>query len=87
MEKVAKTPYPESYLALKEVFMQRSPRMEDINGYAQHQWKGIFHVVNWIFVAQALNLISPEKCLEEIQMLSTNDLEHVVCFMNNLNKV
>lgn len=86
-KKVAKTPYPESYLALKEVFMQRSPRMEDINGYAQHQWKGIFHVVNWIFVAQALNLISPEKCLEEIQMLSTDDLEHVVCFMNNLNKV
>jgi len=86
-KKVAKTPYPESYLALKEVFMQRSPRMQDVKGYALHQWKGIFHVVNWIFVAQALNLISPQKCLEELKTLSTSDLEFVVNYMNNLNKV
>lgn len=83
-KKVAKTPYPESYLALKEVFMQRIPRMEDIKGYALHQWKGIFHVVNWIFVAQALNLISSEKCLQELQILSKKDIEYVVNYMNNL---
>lgn len=69
--KVANTPYPESYAALKEIFMQRIPRMQDIEGYAQHHWRGTFHVINWMFVAQALGLISAESCKKELEFLSS----------------
>ncbi|MEQ1346105.1 tryptophan halogenase family protein [Acinetobacter seifertii] len=67
-KKVATMPYPESYKALKDVFMQRSPRMVDIKGYAQQGWNGIFHVVNWIFIAQALGLISATNCKKELEL-------------------
>ncbi|HHP0279371.1 TPA: FAD-dependent oxidoreductase, partial [Acinetobacter baumannii] len=78
-QKVADTPYPESYFALKEVFMQRSPRMQDIQGGAQYGWNGIFHVINWTIVAQALGLISPEACAVEVSGLheaQKTDIKH-----------
>lgn len=81
-QKVAETPYPESYANLKEVMMQRMPRMQDIEGYATFGWNGIFHVVNWIFVAQALGLISPEACRNELSMLSKSDQENIMRYIN-----
>lgn len=80
--KVAETPYPKSYAALKAVFQQRSPRMVDIQGYAQHQWAGIFHVINWVFVAQGLGLIRPEACLNELNHLPLEAKEIVMAYMN-----
>lgn len=74
-QKVAKTPYPESYAALKEVFIERIPRLADIQGYAMHGWNGIFHIVNWMFVAQGLGLISADACRAELQNLPE---EHIV---------
>ncbi|MBI0424984.1 tryptophan 7-halogenase [Acinetobacter sp. ACIN00229] len=71
-QSIAQTPYPESYAALKEVFLERCPRMEDIKGYTQHGWNGIFHVVNWIFVGQSLGLISSEACKDELDFLPEN---------------
>lgn len=41
-QEVANTPYPKSYGALKEVFNKRLPRMQDIKGYAIHDWGGYF---------------------------------------------
>lgn len=70
-KKVNETPYPESYKAIKEVFMQRCPRNEDIKGYAQHSWSGIFHVINWIYVAQALGLISADLCRDELALMKS----------------
>ncbi|OUY07217.1 tryptophan 7-halogenase [Acinetobacter populi] len=84
-QKVANTPYPESYAALKEVFMQRSPRMEDIKGYAQYGWNGIFHVVNWIFVAQALNLISKTGCAQELQILPIEQKKQIIAYIEVLS--
>ena len=84
-QKVAKTPYPESYRALKEVFMQRTPRMADINGYALYGWNGIFHVNNWIFVAQALGLISSEKCRQELQSLKSEHMTQINKYLASLN--
>ncbi|MDQ9037262.1 tryptophan 7-halogenase [Acinetobacter seifertii] len=78
-KKIAEVPYPESYKAIKDVFMQRSPRMVDIKGYAQHGWNGIFHVVNWIFIAQALDLISAKNCKKELELF----LKHI---SNNVDK-
>lgn len=83
-QKVATTPYPESYAALKQTFQQRCPRMIDVEGYAKHQWYGIFHIVNWIFVAQGLGLISPEACLNELNELPIEAKEQIVAYMNNL---
>jgi len=84
-KKVAVTPYPESYSALKQVFKQRCPRMFDIQGYAQHQWHGIFHIVNWIFVAQGLGLVSATACLEELNCLPIDAKEKVMAYINNAN--
>lgn len=84
-QKVAETPYSESYKALKEVFMQRTPRMADIKGYSLHGWNGIFHVNNWIFVAQALGLISPEKCRQELQGLKPEHITQINEYLASLN--
>lgn len=84
-KKVAETPFPESYKAIKEVFMQRTPRMADVNGYVLHGWNGIFHVNNWIFVAQALGLISPEKCRAELQGLKLEQITYVNDYLRSLN--
>lgn len=84
-QEVANTPYPKSYEALKEVFNMRLPRMQDVKGYAIHDWGGIFHVVNWIFVAQALDLISPEACLHELQLLPDQLKKEVNDYLNYLN--
>lgn len=84
-QQVAKTPYPESYQAIKQVFRSRTPRMLDIQGYAQHQWHGMFHVVNWIFVAQALGLLNPAECLAEINLLPTELQQQVLDYVNQQN--
>lgn len=85
-QKVAATPYPDSYRALKEVFAERTPRMADIQGYVMHNWRGIFHVNNWIFVAQALGLISAEKCRQELQYLSPEQLVQINAYLTNLHQ-
>ena len=84
-QKVAQTPYPESYQALKQVFQQRCPRMADIQGYAQHQWHGIFHVVNWIFVAQGLGHINADACLKELNRLPADAQKVVIEYINQFN--
>lgn len=86
-QQVSKTPYPESYRALKEVFNKRLPRMQDVKGYAIHDWGGVFHVVNWIFVAQALGLISSEACVQELNHLPNQLKVEVVDYFNNINRL
>lgn len=84
-QEVTKTSYPKGYEALKDVFNKRLPRMQDIKGYAIHDWGGIFHVVNWIFVAQALGLISPQECLRELQMLPNHLKDDINNYLSNFN--
>lgn len=83
---VAKTPYPESYKALKEVFMLRTPRRRDIQDYAIHGWNSIFHLANWAIVAQALGLISQDGCVEDIQRFPQQQIDYVNDYMRRIQK-
>lgn len=84
-QKVAQTPYPQSYAKLKEIFQQRCPRMIDIQGYAQYQWAGIFHIINWVMVAQPLGLLSSAACLKELNSLPIEVKKLVVDYINSVN--
>ncbi|MGI8395913.1 tryptophan halogenase family protein [Agrobacterium deltaense] len=68
---VAKTPLPESYAELKQCFLRRTPRIVDIEAYVGAGWKGIFHMVNWMFVAAPLGVVSPAAARAELRRLPT----------------
>jgi tryptophan halogenase len=67
---VAKSPYPESYRALREVWQERMPRMVDVENYAIHGWRGIFHPINWTLVAAPLGVLPPEAGEMELRRLT-----------------
>lgn len=85
-QKVATTPYPEGYGALKEVFMLRTPRRKDVQGYVLHDWNSIFHLANWVLVAQALGLISKDGCTEDIKRLPQKQIDNINNYFNGLNQ-
>lgn len=74
-KKVAKTPYPESYRILKDILKKRNLRLEDIKGYSQHGWNGIFHVINWMFVAQGLGIVSNESSNDDFDFFLHHRLD------------
>ncbi|WP_037587746.1 tryptophan 7-halogenase [Stenoxybacter acetivorans] len=86
-QEVSTTPYPDTYRAVKEVFAQRSPRMEDIKGYATGGWGGIFHAVNWMFVAQPLGLISEKGCRQELKYLPAEKIQEITQYIDALPNV
>lgn len=83
-QKVARSPYPSTYNNLKEIFQCRSPHTIDIQGYAQYQWANIFHVINWILVAQPLGLLNAQACLDELNTLSIEAKCLVRDYMNSM---
>ncbi len=54
---VSESPYPESYRALRECWQERTPRLLDVESYAINGWRGIFHAINWMFVAAPLGVV------------------------------
>ena len=66
---VAKAPLPETYRGLKECMQLRAPRLLDLEGYILHGRRGIFHVINWMFVATGLGLISRDAVKTELMAL------------------
>lgn len=62
-------PKPESYQALKECFALRTPRMIDVQDYAINGWQGIFHLINWLFVAAPLGVTPPSAARLELMAL------------------
>ncbi len=66
---VAKAPLPESYAALKQCFQRRTPRFVDIEGYIGAGWQGIFHTVNWMFVAAPLGIVPAAAARAELRRL------------------
>ena len=83
-QKIAETPHPESYRALKEVFMLRTPRQRDVQDYVMYGWNSAFHLANWVIVAQALGLISPEGCIEDIKRLPQKQVEYINNYFQNM---
>lgn len=66
---VAKAPLPESYAELKQCFLRRTPRIVDIEAYVGAGWKGIFHMVSWMFVAAPLGVVPPAAARAELRRL------------------
>ena len=66
---VARSPFPDSYAQLKECFAHRTPRLADLSNYMAHDWQGIFHTLNWLFVGAPLGVITPEAARAELMSL------------------
>ncbi|MDW9652893.1 tryptophan 7-halogenase [Sinorhizobium meliloti] len=66
---VAKAPLPQSYAELKQCFQRRTPRLSDIETYVGNGWQGIFHMVNWMFVAAPLGVVSAAAARAELRRL------------------
>ncbi|WP_313299177.1 tryptophan halogenase family protein [Diaphorobacter sp.] len=78
---VAATPLPEKYRALKETMQLRVPRLLDLEGYIMHGRHGMFHIVNWLFVASGLGLIPPHAANVELMSLSKEEKQKIAEFL------
>ena len=50
-------PMPQSYQINRECWQNRTPRLIDINSYVQHDWSGISHTINSLYVGVPLGII------------------------------
>ncbi|UUT23017.1 MULTISPECIES: tryptophan halogenase family protein [Pseudomonas] len=66
---VAEVPLSESYAELKQCFQRRTPRLSDIDAYVGNGWQGIFHTVNWMFVAAPLGVVPIAAARAELRSL------------------
>ncbi len=78
---VAATPLPGNYRAFKECIQLRAPRMMDLDGYIAHGRRGIFHIINWMFVANGLGLIPASAARSELLALPEAEREKVKEFL------
>lgn len=58
----------DAYQAMKACFSQRLPRIIDIDSYVIG-WRPLFHLLNWLFVAAPLGIVSTEAALGELNYL------------------
>ncbi|SDZ68536.1 tryptophan halogenase [Variovorax sp. YR266] len=84
---VAALPLPPSYSELRQCFQQRTPRLIDVQNYAIHGWQGIFHVINWLFVAAPLGVVPPEAAAAELASLPAASRQRVAIYMNRLREL
>ncbi|KNC92038.1 tryptophan halogenase family protein [Trabulsiella odontotermitis] len=83
---VAKTPLTENYRAFKECIQVRAPRLLDVESYLLYGRRGMFHVVNWMFVAVGLGLIPPNAVVNDLLAIAPEKKQAVVDFLNSLNR-
>ncbi|MGJ7505098.1 tryptophan halogenase family protein [Variovorax sp. ZT5P49] len=84
---VAALPLPPGYSELRQCFQQRTPRLIDVQNYAIHGWQGIFHVINWLFVAAPLGVVPPEAAAAELASLPAASRQRVAIYMNRLREL
>lgn len=81
---VAASAMPDDYRNIKACWQERTPRMLDIENYAINGWGGIFHVINWMFVAAPLGLISHQAAKQEVLALPQASKEKVKQLLQEL---
>ncbi|WP_432729417.1 tryptophan halogenase family protein [Variovorax sp. W6] len=81
---VAATPLPPSYAELWACFQQRTPRMVDVQNYAINGWQGIFHVINWLFVAAPLGVVPREAAAAELASLPAASRKRVAAYIEQV---
>lgn len=81
---VAKAPLPESYAELKQCFQRRTPRFSDIETYVGSGWQGIFHTVNWMFVAAPLGVVPAAAARSELHRLPPETRADIQAYLDRL---
>ena len=79
---LAKTPLPESYAELKRCFQRRTPRLVDIEAYVGTGWQGIFHMVDWLFVAAPLGVATAGAARDELRRLPAESRTEVQAYLD-----
>jgi tryptophan halogenase len=78
-------PVSESYAEIKQCFQRRTPRLCDIDTYVANGWQGIFHMVNWMFVAAPLGVVPPAAAQSELRRLPADARTKVSAYLKNLH--
>lgn len=81
---VEKAPYPESYRAMREAWQERMPRMADVEHDAINGWRGIFHPVNWMFVAAPMGVLPPHAGEMDLRILPPEKRDEALRFAHVL---
>jgi tryptophan 7-halogenase len=81
---VANAPLPDSYADLKRCFQRRTPRFSDIETYVGSGWQGIFHMVNWMFVAAPLGIVSASAARTELLRLPPDARGKIQAYLQQL---
>lgn len=83
---VAKAPYPESYRAMREAWQERMPRMVDVENNAINGWRGIFHPINWMFVAAPLGVLPPHAGDMDLRIIPEEKRNEALRFAQEFKK-
>jgi tryptophan halogenase len=75
---------PDSYSELRACFQKRTPRLCDIEPYIATNWQGIFHMINWMFVAAPLGIIPAAAALSELRGLPADARTKVDMYFKSL---
>ncbi|MEI3854958.1 MULTISPECIES: tryptophan halogenase family protein [unclassified Ensifer] len=82
---VARTPIPDSYAELKQCFQRRTPRFVDVEAYVGTGWQGIFHMVNWMFVAAPLGVVTAAAARAELRRLPQETRADVQAYLQQFD--
>ncbi|WP_037587393.1 FAD-dependent oxidoreductase [Stenoxybacter acetivorans] len=84
---VAKSPYPESYRELKEVWQLRTPRAIDLKSYAPYGRRLMFGTWSWTYVGAGVGSVSPQGAASELSLLKPEMRQELENFrMESLQK-
>ncbi|WP_418132908.1 tryptophan 7-halogenase [Variovorax sp. 375MFSha3.1] len=83
----ADLPPPPGYAELRQCFQRRTPRPIDLQNYAIHGWQGIFHALNWLFVAAPLGVVPREAAAAELQGLPSASRARVAAYITRMREL
>jgi len=81
---LADLPRPPGYAELRQCFQRRTPRPIDLQNYAIHGWQGIFHALNWLFVAAPLGVVPREAAAAELASLPASSRKRVAAYIERM---
>lgn len=84
---MADLPLPPGYAELKQRFQRRTPRPIDLQNYAIHGWQGIFHALNWLFVAAPLGVVPREAAGAELRGLPSVSRARVAAYITRMREL
>ncbi|UXM94796.1 tryptophan 7-halogenase [Bartonella sp. HY329] len=74
---VKKLPRSKTYQELRKVFAERFPRAADLENYSGFGWPPLFVPLDWITVASAMGIVTPQTALSELDVMPAEIFEQV----------